>query len=195
MLEANEADRRDLLANVGHEIRTPVAALRAQLENLVDGVRPVDRGALEEVLGQALRLNDLVEDLLDLARAEGGGKPLRTAEVELRPLVDEAAREISAARPGTVIHADVEPGLVAVADPRRLRQVLVNLLDNAARHASSGAVVSILSTIASNSAFWKRKELRSGSDTASPSGLKYLLWKSSRLSAVSPAQKELMLSS
>lgn len=139
-LDAAQRQRRELLANVGHEIRTPVAALRAQLENLVDGVRPVDGAALEEVLGQALRVNDLLEDLLDLARAEGGGKPLQLDELPVEPLVDAAAREISTARPGTVVQVDVEPGLVATADPRRLRQVLANLLDNAARHASSGAV-------------------------------------------------------
>jgi signal transduction histidine kinase len=139
-LEAAQQQRRDLLANVGHEIRTPVAALRAQLENLVDGVRVADRAALEEVLGQAVRLGDLVEDLLDLARAEGGGAPFVPQTVEVAAVIEDAVHEIALARPDARLSAAVTPGLTVTADPRRLRQVLVNLLDNAARHASSGAV-------------------------------------------------------
>ena len=140
-----DAQRRELLANVGHELRTPVAALRAQLENLADGVRPADPPALAEVLGQVERLGDLLTDLLDLARAEGGAVPLERGPVSIRPLVDEVVRQVAAIRPGRVIEVRVEPpDLIADADPHRLGQVLTNLVDNATRHVSDGGRVEIL---------------------------------------------------
>jgi signal transduction histidine kinase len=140
-----DAQRRELLANVGHELRTPVAALRAQLENLADGVRPADPPALAEVLNQVERLGDLLADLLDLARAEGGAVPLERRPVPVRALVDEVVEQVQAIRPGRSIDVRVDPPeLIADADPHRLGQVLTNLVDNATRHVDSGGRVEIL---------------------------------------------------
>jgi signal transduction histidine kinase len=138
-----DAQRRDLLANVAHELRTPVAALRAQLENLVDGVRPADDPALREVLDEVERLGGLVDDLLGLARAEAGVAPLARAGVPVAALADDVAREVRAVHPGRDVVVDVPADLVADADPARLRQVLVNLVDNAARHAPDGGRVDV----------------------------------------------------
>lgn len=143
-LAAAQAQRRELLANVGHELRTPVAALRAQLENLADGVRPADPPALAEVLGQVERLGDLLTDLLDLARAEGGATPLRRRPTAIRPLIDAVVQEVAVTRPGPSIEVRVTPDdLVADADPLRVEQVLTNLVDNAARHARAGGFVGV----------------------------------------------------
>lgn len=139
-LDDAQHQRRELLANVGHEIRTPVAALQAQLENLVDGVRPADREALTDLLGQTVRLSVLIEDLLDLARAEGRGEALRPRDLDLEPMARTLASEIALVHPSARIVIDVEQGLMLRADPIRLRQILANLIDNAARHASSGLV-------------------------------------------------------
>jgi len=138
-----DAQRRDLLANVAHELRTPVAALRAQLENLVDGVRAPDDPALREVLGEVERLGGLVDDLLGLARAEAGVAPLSRGAVTVGALADAVAHEVRAVRPGRQVVVDVPAGLVTDADPGRLRQVLVNLVDNAARHAPDGGRVDV----------------------------------------------------
>ncbi len=144
-LASVDAQRRELLANVGHELRTPVAALRAQLENLADGVRPADPPALNEVLSQVERLGVLLTDLLDLARAEGGVVPLERRSISIRPLVDGVVQQVDAVRPGRVIEVRVEPpDLIADADPHRLGQVLTNLVDNATRHVSAGGRVQIL---------------------------------------------------
>jgi signal transduction histidine kinase len=141
-LATADAQRRELLANVGHELRTPVAALRAQLENLADGVRPADATALAEVLEQVERLGDLLSDLLDLARADAGAVPLDRRPVVVEELVTGLVRQVEAARPGPEISVDVRPaGLVADADPYRLGQVVTNLVDNAARHARSAVAV------------------------------------------------------
>jgi len=140
-LASADAQRRELLANVAHELRTPIAAMRAQVENLLDGVRPADPTALREVLEQAERLGVLVDDLLELARAEAGATPLERRPVDVAVLVDDVVREVGAARPGPSVRVEVAAGLVVRADPARLRQVLVNLLDNASRHARERVVV------------------------------------------------------
>ena len=143
-LAAADAQRRALLADVAHELRTPVAALRAELENLLDGVRPADRTALAQTLAQAERLGALVEDLLDLARAEGGDGQLDPTPVDLAPLVEDVARQVATAHGVASVQVLVAPGLVAWADEARLRQVLTNLVDNAVRHGSRDGRVAVL---------------------------------------------------
>jgi signal transduction histidine kinase len=140
-----DEQRRELLGNVGHELRTPVAALRAQLENLVDGVRAPDQAALAEVLGQVERLSDLLTDLLDLARAEGGATPLNRRPILVQALVAEVVAQVGTTRPGRSIEVHVNPpDLMVDADPHRLGQVLTNLVDNAARHAPDGGSVQVI---------------------------------------------------
>ena len=138
-----EQQRKDLMANVGHELRTPVAAVRAQLENLVDGVRTADTPALTELLDQVERLGELVDDLLDLARAEAGAAPLARRRVEVEPLVRDVAGQVDAVHPGRAITVDVPAGLRVDADPARLRQVVANLVDNAARHSPVGGRIDV----------------------------------------------------
>jgi signal transduction histidine kinase len=142
-LATADEQRRELMANVGHELRTPVAAVRAQLENLVDGVRPADEPALAELLEQVERLGSLVDDLLDLARAEAGVAPLVRRRVAVRRLAEDVVAEVGAVHPGRRILVDVPADLHTHADPARLRQVLVNLVDNAARHAADGGRVDV----------------------------------------------------
>lgn len=136
-----DAQRRELLANVAHELRTPVTALRAQLENLVDGVRPADAEAHEELLARAEHLGRLVDDLLDLARADAAAVTVHREQVHLRALIDEIAAEVATARPGPRLLNRVPDHLVVDADRGRLRQALANLVDNAARHAAGSVEV------------------------------------------------------
>lgn len=134
--EIAEADeqRQALLANVAHELRTPVAALRAELENLVDGVRAADDEALGDALAQVERMGLLLDDLLDLARTQNGAEQLEATDVDLAVLVAEVVAQVSSAHRGRPVHVDVMAGTRAWADEQRLRQVLTNLLDNACRH-------------------------------------------------------------
>ena len=144
-LATADSRRRELMANVAHELRTPVAALRAQVENLVDGVRPADGPALTEVLAQVEALGALVEDLLDLARTEAGVAPLELRRVALAPFVQDVVRAVEAARPGPRIAVEIPADAAVPADPHRLRQVIVNLVDNAALVAL--AIVVVLSAL------------------------------------------------
>jgi signal transduction histidine kinase len=132
--------RRDLVANVSHELRTPIGALQALLENLVDGVEPVDPAALRTALGQTERLGRLVGQLLDLSRLESGALALRPAPFPVRPLLEQATRECELGETWLAspvwLRVDVQPGdLRAVGDSERMHQVISNLLENAVRHS------------------------------------------------------------
>ncbi|WP_433373941.1 DUF4153 domain-containing protein [Streptosporangium sp. CA-115845] len=136
-----DRQRRDLVANVSHELRTPITALRAVLENVVDGVSEPDPVTLGTALAQTERLGRLVAQLLDLSRLESGARLIEREDVELRPLCEQALREAVLAREGVAARCEVPEGLSVRADPDLLAQVLANLLDNAVRHSPDGGTV------------------------------------------------------
>ncbi|WP_028925527.1 HAMP domain-containing sensor histidine kinase [Pseudonocardia acaciae] len=145
-LAAADRQRRELIANVSHELRTPVTALRAMLENAVDGVTEPDTDVLPTALAHAERLGRLVEDFLDLSRIDAGALALRKEVFELEPLLAEAVTEAEtvAAAADRRIRFDLRltpPTLAVHADRTRLRQVVVNLLDNAVRHGPADGTV------------------------------------------------------
>ncbi len=142
-----DRQRRELVANVSHELRTPLAALCAVLENVVDGVAPLDPASLTAALEQAERLSRLVEDLLDLARVDAGKAPLDPQPLALRPLLEDAVAEARVLGRPVTYDVHVEPDdLVAHADRARLHQLVANLLDNASRHSPHGGVVRVTAT-------------------------------------------------
>jgi len=145
-LENLEQSRRDLLANVSHELKTPITAIRAHLENLLDGVEDPDPRTLQVMLAQTERLGRLIEQLLELSRLESGELPLRREDLALAPLVTQVLSEIEVARSdrGVAVDSELPDDLPAVdADPERLHQVLFNLLDNAVRFTPSGGAVTV----------------------------------------------------
>lgn len=138
-----DRERRDLIATVSHELRTPLTAMTALLENLADGVVPADPNHLGAALEEAQRLGRLVEDLLQLSRLEAGVVELDQQQVDLRALVQDSAGQVgSAGRAGTFA-VDLPGDLVVRGDPARLRQLFVNVLDNAGRHAPTGTTVRV----------------------------------------------------
>ncbi len=143
-LGAVDRQRRELVANVSHELRTPLAGLRAVLENLVDGVGLSDPDSLAAALRQAERLSALVEDLLDLARVDAGKAPLSPEPVAVTALLEEAVAEARVLGREVDFEVLVAPvDLEVRADPARLRQLVANLLDNAARHSPAGGSVRV----------------------------------------------------
>ncbi len=133
-LAENDRLRRDLIANVSHELRTPLAALRAVLENLVDGVQDTDRATLTTMLRQVTRLSDLSAQLLDLSRLESGAVPLDRRSIAVAELLSQAVDEARLGAPTAVLSLDTgPPGLTVFGDAARLHQVIANLLDNALR--------------------------------------------------------------
>ena len=144
--ELAEVDRarRELLANVSHELRTPIGALRAKLENLVDGVESADTPTLKTMLRQVERLGNLVEQLLDLSRLESGAVPLERSRFAAAALVEQVVEEwrTQAEIRDVRVEGEVEPPTLELhADEQRLHQVLGNLVANAVRHSPRGGRV------------------------------------------------------
>jgi signal transduction histidine kinase len=145
-MENLERLRRDLVANVSHELKTPISAIRAHLENLLDGVEEPNPAVLSVMLQQSERLSRLIEQLLDLSRLESGDVPLELEPVQLAPLVDRVVREIEVTRPDShvVVSKQIPADLPAVeADRERIHQVLFNLLDNAFRFTPAGGRITV----------------------------------------------------
>lgn len=143
-LEAVDQQRRDLVANVSHELRTPVSALRAVLENLVDGVSEPDPATLRAALDQTERLSRLVGDLLDLSRVDAGIVPMGAETIDLEPFLEAAVKEARVSDRAVGYLVDVHPfDLVVRADRQRLQQLMANLLDNASRHSPTGGTVEV----------------------------------------------------
>jgi len=146
--ELAEVDRmrRDLVANVSHELRTPIGALRATLENMVDGVEPVERPAPESMLRQVERLGALVAQLLELSKLESGAVPLERLRIPVDGLLDDVAddwRAPAAARDVRIAVDVAQRALVVHADRARIHQVLANLVANAVHHSPPGGIVSL----------------------------------------------------
>ncbi len=134
--------QRDLVAGASHDLRTPLANLRALVEALEDGVgEPAVHLASLQV--QVERMTLLVDDLLDLSRLDAGVIPLDLADAELAPLLDDClalyAGEARAA--GVSLERDWSPGVRARCDPLQLGRVLANLVANAIRHTPPGGHV------------------------------------------------------
>jgi signal transduction histidine kinase len=143
-LGAADEYRRGLIANVSHELLTPITALQALLENVVDGIAEPDDKTMRMALSQTERLGELVTNLLDLSRLEGGVIPLQHSTFSVKQFLEGAIAHVPAADDGVPVTVDVSPpDLIAVADQARLRQVIVNLVDNAIRHSPAGAAVGV----------------------------------------------------
>lgn len=143
-LDSVDQTRRDLVANVAHELRTPIAALHAQLENLVDGVVEPTPAALGTAMRQTERLTRLVSYLLDLSRLEAGAADLVIEDVGLEEFLEDCAGALlmTGHGAGVDITVDVDvPGLTVPADRTRLEQIVINLLSNAVRHSPRGGTV------------------------------------------------------
>lgn len=143
--ELAETDRmrRDLVANVSHELRTPISAVRASLENVIDGVEPADPETLRAMHAQVERLSDMVEQLLDLSRLEAEGAGLDLSEFPVQRLLERAREEaeLSATDPVEIEVVSTPGDLRIVADEQRMQQVVSNLIDNAVRHSPARAPV------------------------------------------------------
>jgi len=149
-LQSSDRTRRQLLADVSHELNTPLTAMRGYLETLSMPNVAIDAATRQRYLGivteESYRLERIVGDLLDLARLEGGGTAMRQAIVHVPALFESVAkrhdREMADRNIRLVL--DVAPGAEIIAgDPDRLEQAVQNLAANALRHTPDGGSVNL----------------------------------------------------
>jgi signal transduction histidine kinase len=147
--------RRNMTADVAHELRTPLSIIRGKLEGVLDGVYPATSEHLEPILEETKLLAQLVEDLRLLALAEAGQLPLEKQAMDVGDLLRDAQVNFSpqASDRGVTLSLDLSPELPQVmADRRRIAQVLGNLLTNALRHTPQGGCVTLSATAPAPSA-------------------------------------------
>ncbi len=138
--------RRQMAADIAHELRTPLAVIQANLEALLDGIRPLSSAAIADIHQETQLLARLIADLRDLSLAEAGQLPLHREPTDVAELVRLSGGRFTsqAADKGIQLVVESEEGLPHVnVDPDRFTKVLGNLLDNALRHTPSGGIVTI----------------------------------------------------
>jgi signal transduction histidine kinase len=145
-LEAAEAQRRQMTADIAHELRNPLSVVRGNLEAMFDGVYPVDAEHLEPVYQETILLQRLVEDLRLLSLADAGQLELIRSDVDVQGLLSGVAdgAQAIARDKGITLRVEMPPEpLVVDGDRDRLRQVLGNLLSNALRYTPAGGIVTL----------------------------------------------------
>jgi len=147
-LERAEQQRRNLTADVAHELRTPLHVIQGNLEGMIDGVYEASPEQLEATLEETRLLARLVGDLQPLSLAEAGELPLHPVRFAASDLLADAAANFAgqAAAAGVSLRVEGEAGDAALeieADPDRLAQVIGNLVANALRHTPAGGAVTL----------------------------------------------------
>jgi len=150
-LQANESARRRWTADVAHELRTPVTILLAEIEAVRDGVRPNTAVTLASLHEEVTHLSALVDDLQLLALADAGALNMRLAEVDVAALLRQVMEYLQSrfSQAGLELRQRVPESLVIEADAQRLRQLMLNLLENSCRYTDAGG--SVLAVLESTS--------------------------------------------
>jgi two-component system sensor histidine kinase BaeS len=136
-IEDNERQRKAMVSDIAHELRTPLANVRGYLEAAEDGVVPMDPELITSLLEEAALLQRLIDDLQDLALADAGMLRIHREETDAAELARQvtAAHRATAAAAGSSLTVDAPSSVLIDVDPARLRQALGNLVANAVQHA------------------------------------------------------------
>lgn len=143
-----ERMRSEFVANVSHELKTPVAAVKGFAETLLGGAvkdEETARSFLQIIYDESERLNRLIGDILELSKIESRRAPLMFSPVELEGFLAKTVTlmETEAARKGISLKMDMTPGLYVEADEDRLRQIIMNLLSNGINYTPEGGHVTV----------------------------------------------------
>jgi signal transduction histidine kinase len=153
-LQQAESLRRDMTADIAHELRNPLSVMQARVEAVIDGIYPPTAEHLQPVLEQTRLLSRLVEDLRTLALADAGQLALDRQEIDLAGVVERTVAGYRAQAQAAGVELRLHPveGVRVEADPGRMEQVVGNLLSNALRHAPPGSAVEVSLEIHANRA-------------------------------------------
>jgi len=145
-LKSSDEQRRSFLADVVHELRTPLSLIRGQAEGIADGVYAADAEHIAPIVDATRSLELLVEDLRALALTDTGSLALNREPIDAAELVDETVASFAAQadEAGVKLTASAPAGLPVVdVDPTRMRSAIGNVISNALRHTRSGGSVSV----------------------------------------------------
>ena len=141
--------KSQFVANVSHDLRTPITSIKGYIDNLLDGIygelTEKQTRNLSRVQNKCNELIELVNDLLDLSRIESGAITLQAKDMLLLDLIEEVVVSLrhQAEEKNTSISLSCENNLRLTADPNRLKQILTNILDNAVKFTEDGGVVKV----------------------------------------------------
>jgi len=146
-LEDNQQTRQRWIADISHELRTPVAILRAELEALKEGVRPSTPDAIDSIHTEILHLNKLIDDLHEVSLSDIGELSCQMADVDVGEILDMVVAQFARRFEEKNIALDHEPGTQQrwriQGDTQRLLQLFTNLLENSLRYTDSGGTLKI----------------------------------------------------
>jgi len=144
-LEIQESLRKKLTSNIAHELRTPISAVRGELEGMMDGLIPLDKEHLQSLYAEIGRLRSILEGIEELSQAEASSLTLRKERFELAPFLGNIAGRYKKVfqDKGVALDLRCADGIFIDADPDRLSQILINLLSNALKATAQGGHVRI----------------------------------------------------
>ncbi|MDO8746734.1 MAG: ATP-binding protein [Thermodesulfovibrionales bacterium] len=137
-LEMQESLRKKLISNVAHELRTPISAMRGEIEGMVDGLITTDKEQLKSLYEETGRLKNILDGIDELSQAQASALSLKKQPIELKPLLRNIMERFNK---GVSIGFQCDDGLLINADPDRLSQILINLLSNALKATDKGGHV------------------------------------------------------
>jgi signal transduction histidine kinase len=144
-LQVNDQQRRNMLADISHELRTPITVIQGNVEGMLDGVYPADETRLKSIIEETQILSRLVDDLRTLALAESGALRLKREPTNVPELIRDAVSGFGAQADEKDIDIDLSLAEAedASLDPQRIREVLTNLLSNALRYTPRGGKIDV----------------------------------------------------
>jgi len=169
-LESNEQLRRRWVADISHELRTPLAVLRGEVEAVQDGVRQLTPQTMDALHVEILHLGRLIDDLYELALADIGAMTYRKEELDLGALAAQTVlsyRDQFEAQDLALEFAGPDQPVLLFADPKRLRQLLTNLLQNSLRYTDPGGRLEVRLTETADQARLCFRDSAPGVPTAS----------------------------
>jgi len=151
-LEAQESLRRKLIADVAHELRTPLGVMRGELEGMIDGLIPNDVARLQSLHDETGRLKRMVDGIEELNQVEASVLSLRMQRFKIRPFLENIAERYRTVfkEKGISLELQCLDDNDIIADPERLSQVILNLLSNALRATSTDGKVVVTASVADN---------------------------------------------
>jgi two-component system sensor histidine kinase BaeS len=132
-LKMQESLRKKLISNAAHELRTPLGAIRSELEGMIDGFISIDKEQLQSLYEETGRLKNILEGIEELSQAQASALSLRKQFIEIKPFLKNIIDRFSKISfdKGISIEIKCNEGFIIYADPDRLSQILINLLSNA----------------------------------------------------------------